>query len=285
MDNKIKFQEMLLDILEVARVQGNILAMDEIKKLFGDMELSEAQYEHIFAYLAANHIKVSGYVERADEYSIKLQQDYKVKDEVDETEDNTEVLNSTEDEIENKHSQEDSAYLKMYLEDLEAIKPGSLEEESSLIDKIKNGDVIAKNRLIEMNLRYVVEVAGNYKNQGLTLEDLIQEGNIGLMSSMEQLDELSSKENFREFIKGYVNRFIENALQEQKDSINFEKRMLQRMKYLNDAANELAEDLGREANIHELSEYTKIPVNEIIDALNISVDSIKVENHHNHEKH
>ncbi|MDF2586301.1 MAG: hypothetical protein K0S41_142 [Anaerocolumna sp.] len=282
MDNKNRFQEMLSDILEVARVQGNNLSMDEIKKLFGDMDLSDAQYEHIFAYLAANQIKISGYVEATSDHVKKLQQEYKINDVIDEIETQMETLDSQEEIKVQK--EEDSAYLKMYLEDLDAIKPGTREEEIHLIDKINNGDDIAKNRLIEMNLRYVVELAANYKNQGLTLEDLIQEGNIGLMSAIEQLEELPSKENLRDFIRNYVNEFIENALREQKDSIDFEKKMLQRMKYLNDAANELAEDLGREATVHELSEYTKISEAEIMDVLNISVDSIKVEHHHKHEK-
>ena len=255
MDDKNKFQEMLADILEVARVQGNRLSRKEIKVLFGDMELGELQYEHIFAYLTANDIKIEGYVESISEYT-------KVMDA--EAETDTNII------------EEDSIYLKMYLEDLEAIEEGSPEEEQELIIKILQGDSYAKNRFIEENLSYVVKIAGEYKNKGITLEDLIQEGNIGLINSLDYLAELSEKEKEKEFITNYVRRFIEDAISEQKNSINFESKMIEKIKFINEATNEMAEDMGREADIKELAAYTNLPVEEIQDILNMSADSVSV---------
>jgi RNA polymerase primary sigma factor len=69
MSDANKFHEMLSDIMEVARVQGNQLTMEDIKSLFGDMHLTDEQYDHIYAYLAASKIKIKGYVDSSSLYT------------------------------------------------------------------------------------------------------------------------------------------------------------------------------------------------------------------------
>lgn len=291
MGNKDRFQEMLADILEVARVQGNRLSTQEVRDLFGDMELSEAQYEQIFAYLAAYQIKIEGYVESITEYT-KAVQDAGNYEDSPKVEDSDHEIEYNEDDRENvtpetskmEQKEEDSVYLKMYLEDLEAIKDSTTEENFELINKIIQGDIEAKNRFIEGNLRYVIEMANDFRNQGLSLEDLIQEGNIGLMNSLENLSRLTEKKEWKEFITDYVRQFIEEAIQEQKESSSFEDKIIEKTKLINDAANELAEDLGRKADIHELAACTRLSEKEISDILNMSADAVKL-GEHSHEAH
>lgn len=290
MGNKDRFQEMLADILEVARVQGNRLSTQEVRDLFGDMELSEAQYEQIFAYLAAYQIKIEGYVESITEYTKAVQEAGNEEDSS--NAENIDTAEYNEDDRENvtpettkaEQKEEDSVYLKMYLEDLEAIKDSTTEENYELINKIIQGDSEAKNRFIEGNLRYVIEMANDFRNQGLSLEDLIQEGNIGLMSSLENLSRLADKNEWKKFITDYVRQFIEAAIQEQKESSSFEDKIIEKTKLINDAANELAEDLGRKADIHELAACTRLSEKEISDILNMSADAVKLGDH-SHEAH
>lgn len=285
MNDKNRFQEMLGDILEIARTQENKLSMQEIRTLFGDTELSDIQYEHIFAYLAANHIKIEGYLESISEYTRAVRQEERSAEEANASEEewkeesDEKLLQEAESA---KQKEEDSVYLKMYLEDLEAIADCSPKEEQELIDKILEGDSYARTRFIEANLYYVVQIAGEYKNKGITLEDLIQEGNIGLLSSIEYLSELEQKDKWKEFIADYVRRFIEAAIGEQNDSSSFENKIVEKIKYINDAANELAADLGREADIHELAASTKLSEEEVQDILNMSTDAVKI-SPHNHE--
>lgn len=291
MSDKNKFQEMLKDILEVARVQGNVLTMEEIKSLFGDIDLNDNQYEHVFAYLAAHQIKIQGYVETISEYSKALEDENKETEEnIEETTDqeitDEESIDEAKLKSKEKSTEKDSIYLKMYLEDLNAIKESTPEEEEDLVCKIVNGDDIAKSRYIEINLKNVIDIAKEYINRGLILEDLIQEGNIGLMTGVEQLTSLSlSATNGKVMIMDYVRRFIEAAIEDQKDINSFANRVIKKTKYLNEAANELAEDLGREADITELADYTKLSVQEIKDLLNMSVDVVKVGVTHNHHNH
>ncbi|BCJ92451.1 hypothetical protein acsn021_00200 [Anaerocolumna cellulosilytica] len=272
MENKEKFQEMLTDILEVARVQSNQLGMNEIKSLFGDMNLSEAQYEHIFAYLAAHHIQIKGYVSNITEYAEAVQ-----KQELEEEE---AMKESATDETSKKQSSKDSAYLQMYLEDLEAISAAEEGEEDCLADRIRRGDARAKNRLIEINLRRVVDIALTYENQGITLEDLIQEGNVGLMSALEVLNELTQKGQEKEFIEAYIKNFMELSIEEQRESNSFESNILQRISYIRNASKELEEELLREPTLHELAQYTKLREEEVIDILNMSADGVKTEHSH-----
>ncbi|MGB8452792.1 MAG: sigma-70 domain-containing protein [Anaerocolumna sp.] len=278
MDNKNKFQEMLGDILEIARVQGNQLGMNEIKSLFGDLDLNEAQYEHIFAYLAANHIKIKGYVETESEYTKAVLNDSKSSEEMNDSQGEVDKNPENQKEHSAYTRGEDSAYLKMYLKDLEAVKESTPKEEGFLIDKIVKGDNIAKNRYIEGNLHYVVEIAQHYRNQGVSMEDLIQEGNIGLISSLEAVPELKGNEQGKKMVTGFIKKYMEAAIAEQKESSSFEDSMVKQMNYIRDAANELTEELGREANIHELAGYIKMSEEEIADILGMTVDGVNLDN-------
>jgi len=271
MDDKNKFQEMLRDILEIARVHGNRLEVNEIKKMFGDMSLTETQYEQIFAYLAANHINIKGYIAKESEYTKVLEQT------------NAEEKNeqSKEDKsTENNVQDEDSSYLEMYLKDIEDIKKITPDEETILLGKIIKGDDIAKNRYIEGNLHYVVELAKEYRNQGVSLEDLIQEGNMGLISSLETVSQLSDTNQVKDRVTDYIKKFMETAIQKKKENTNFEKSLVDKINRIRDAAEKLAEELGRKANIHELAEYIKMPEKEIDDVINMATEGIKIEKKH-----
>lgn len=272
MNHKDKFQEMLSDILEVAKIQGNKLSTQEIKNLFGGMDLSEEQFQQIFSYLAAYHIKIEGYVGSVTEYTNAVKQSDFSEDSEYETE-----AQKKEQKVEQKEA--DSVYLKMYLEDLGAIADCSGEENLALIEQMRKSDNFAKNRFIEGNLRFVVEIANEYRNQGSTLEDIIQEGNIGLLNSVDHLSDITDVGNWKQFVSNYVRDAIDAAIKEQKDSSNFEDSMIKKIKFLNDAANELAEELGRKADIHELGAYTKLSEKEIGKILNMSADAVSLGSH------
>ena len=286
MSDKNKFFEMLNSITEVARVQDNHISREDIKKLFGDMQLNESQYEHVYAYLAANNIKIDGYIEGNNEYRQAVLHDIEndiIDEKEQETEQETEVItedSTTEDTT--KHEEKDSIYLKMYLEDLSAIDELGKEEEKELIDKIKNGDEHSKVRLIEGYLKLVVKIAKEYVNKGILIEDLIGEGNMGLMSGVNSINELVDHSNLSSYLENAIRETLIEVTKENTEQDKFAKRVMERANYLNSASNELAEDLGRKPTIKELSEYTKITVEEIIDILNMSGDSINVGVHHTH---
>lgn len=338
MTDKNKFQEMLKDILEVARVQGNVLTMKEIKELFGDMELNDMQYEHIYGYIVAHQINIEGFVGDASEYQEALVQENRniekeskkaiLDDEEYDSQDDEaynnqygayeiqnnmkvkefqEVKNSQKDlkrtsmkdfkkisqtqfkriskvdtdriskvDIE-KISQKDSLYLQMYLEDLSAIKSCTIDQEIELVSKICEGDMVAKNRYIEVQLRAVVYIAKEYVGKGMTIEDLIQEGNMGLMAAVDKIPKtLEHNSNIKSFVLDYVRGFIEDAIQDQDQNYDFEDKLIKKTEFLNNLANDLAEEMGRAATLSELSAYAKISEQELVDLLNMSADAVKV---------
>lgn len=287
MEDKNKFQEMLKDVLEVARVQGNELGMNEIKELFGDMGLTEEQYEHIFAYLAAAHITVKGYVKTRvfDDYKEAIQEE-EVKEEAEKEKEPAEEEEVTSDEKEEKKKDKvqaqgaDSQYLKMYLQDLDAVKPANEAEFCLLLQAVREKKENVKERFIEVQLIKVVEIAKLYQNRGVTLEDLIQEGNIGLLCAVETLYTDTVLENETDFIEGYIRNAMEEIIYESTESSSFEKEMIEKIDYIRKASEDLKEELGREGNIHELSRYVKMSEEELIDIINMSVDGVKLSKKH-----
>ncbi len=292
MEDKNKFQEMLKDVLEVARVQGNELGMNEIKELFGDMGLTEEQYEHIFAYLAAAHITVKGYVKTRvfDDYKESIQEE-EVKEEAEEEKAEEEKEPAEEEEVTSDDKEEkkkdkvqaqgaDSQYLKMYLQDLDAVKPANEAEFCLLLQAVREKKENVKERFIEVQLIKVVEIAKLYQNRGVTLEDLIQEGNIGLLCAVETLYTDTVLENETDFIEGYIRNAMEEIIYESTESSSFEKEMIEKIDYIRKASEDLKEELGREGNIHELSRYVKMSEEELIDIINMSVDGVKLSKKH-----
>ncbi len=287
MEDKNKFQEMLKDVLEVARVQGNELGMNEIKELFGDMGLTEEQYEHIFAYLAAAHITVKGYVKTKvfNDYKEAIQEE-EVKEESEAEKAPAEAEEEPAEEKEEKKEEKkpaqgvDSQYLKMYLQDLEAVKPADESEFLLLLQSVREKKESVKERFIEVQLHKVIEIAKLYQNRGVTLEDLIQEGNIGLLCAVETLYADTVLENELEFIEGYIRNSMEEIIYESTESSSFEKEMIEKIDYIRKASEDLKEELGREGNIHELSRYVKMSEEELIDIINMSVDGVKLSKKH-----
>jgi len=287
MEDKNKFQEMLKDVLEVARVQGNELGMNEIKELFGGMGLNESQYEHIFAYLAANHIKVKGYVNTKafDEYKEAVHESEKAEESSQEKEEefsNGDHSQSSEAGV--KQTGEDSQYLKMYLEDISAVKRADEAEYEALLMSIREKKEEVKERFIEANLHKVVEMAKNYQNRGVTLEDLIQEGNIGLLCGVEALYSETVLESEISFLEGYIKNALEQAIYENTESSSFEQDMIDKISYIKRASEELTEELGREGNLHELARYVKMSEEELIDIINMTVDGVKLSMEHEEKK-
>jgi RNA polymerase primary sigma factor len=94
------------------------------------------------------------------------------------------MLNNNED----SYAYDDANILSMYLKEINRIPLLSAEEEFALAKRVQKGDEFARKRMIESNLRFVVNVAKKYQNQGIPLVDLINEGNIGLMTALDKFD-------------------------------------------------------------------------------------------------
>ncbi len=248
--DKSKFLEMLTSIVEIARTQDNTLTQEEIKEYFKGMELEAEHYDHIYAFLAENQITVKGFLFTPPVDTV--------------SEENVEA------------AKEDSKFLKMYLEDLDSIIRVSAGEEEVLLKQLISGEESAQGPLTENWLFKVVDIARTYEGKGALLEDLIQEGNMGLLDGIQDL--LGRKDDIdgAEYLKESIEKAMMDYIDELNDGDDWSNAVVAKANLLNEAANFLAEELGRVATIKELSEYTKILEEEIEDILSLSLDAVEV---------
>ena len=165
----------------------------------------------------------------------------------------------------NKINNNDLATLNMYLNEISKIPLLNSIEEKELIISYKNGNISARNKLIESNLRLVVSIAKNYTNRGLSLEDLISEGNIGLIKSLEYFN-LDNQTKLSTYATPWIIKTIKLALIKCK-SINLSPKLYYRIYNIKLKYKELSDMLKRKPTIKELSNYIKIDEFKIIELL------------------
>lgn len=256
--DKSKFLEMLHAIVEIAETQGNVLTQEEIKEYFKGMDLGQEQYDLIYTFLAENQITVKGF------FYAQTGADEEVGEQK-----NAASLTETEE------GAEDSKFLKMYLEDLEGITQLSAGEEEVLLKQLISGEESVCKALTESWLCRVVDIARGFAGRGALVEDLIQEGNMGLLDGIQNLLGAREKTDGAEYLKECIEKAMMDYIDDLTDNADWSSTVVAKTNLLSEAAAYLAKELGRTATIKELSEYTKISEEEIEDILSLSLDAVK----------
>lgn len=159
--------------------------------------------------------------------------------------------------------------LDLYLKEISKTVNISDKEEIELAEKIKEGDQKALNRLVEGNLKFVVSIAKQYKNQGLSLNDLISEGNIGLIKAAEKFDETKGFK-FISYASYWIRQSILEALIRQQSVVRIPLNQVGSINKLNKASNKLEQDLERLPSSNELSKEVNISSEKIEEIQSIS---------------
>lgn len=159
--------------------------------------------------------------------------------------------------------------LDLYLKEISRTANISDAEEIELAERIKEGDQRALNRLVEGNLKFVVSIAKQYKNQGLSLNDLISEGNIGLIKAAEKFDETKGFK-FISYASYWIRQSILEALIKQQSVVRIPLNQIGSINKLNKASNKLEQDLERLPSSNELSKEVNISSEKIEEIQSIS---------------
>jgi RNA polymerase primary sigma factor len=159
--------------------------------------------------------------------------------------------------------------LDKYLHEIGKVELLSAEEEVELAKKIRKGDRDSLNALIQSNLRFVVSVAKQYQNQGLSLPDLINEGNLGLIKAAERFDETRGFK-FISYAVWWIRQSILQALAEQSRIVRLPLNKIGSINKINKAINKLEQQFQREPTIEELAEMMESKPYLIEDAMNFS---------------
>ena len=242
MNDKARFLEKLGGLLALAKGQESRITIEEVKAYFSEDALTEEQMELVFDYLLAQKISVIGYVK----------------------------MDIGEEEKEVEYTEEEKAYLKEYEMDLQAISQATPEELEELYRQAMDGEEVAKNRLVEVYLKEVVEIAKQMYEPEVFLGDLIQEGNLGLVLGVEMLTSVQTVAQARDIITRQIRQSIQMLLEEQNELNSRDKKMVEKVQALDEAITALTKELGRKVTIDELAIYMGMEIEEIEDILKLT---------------
>ena len=169
----------------------------------------------------------------------------------------------------------ESASLDKYLQEIGREELVSPEEEVELAQRIRKGDQEALEKLTRANLRFVVSVAKQYQNQGLSLPDLINEGNLGLIKAAEKFDETRGFK-FISYAVWWIRQSILQALAEQSRIVRLPLNQVGSLNKINKALSKFEQENERQPSSEELSEMIDVPKDKISDTLRVSGRHVSV---------
>ena len=158
----------------------------------------------------------------------------------------------------------ESKNLKLYLEEISKIPPISEEEEKELAQRIKKRDPEAIRRLVEGNLRFVVSYVKKYQGMGLSLLDLINEGNLGLVEAAQRFDPARNVK-FISYAVWWIRQAIVHALSQSARTYNLPQKMSDKIARMNREVEALKKELGRDPTRDEVAERLKMTPDEVAD--------------------
>ncbi len=170
----------------------------------------------------------------------------------------------------------ESASLDKYLQEIGKEDLLTVEEEVELAQRIKKGDRKALERLTRANLRFVVSVAKQYQNQGLSLPDLINEGNVGLIKAAEKFDETRGFK-FISYAVWWIRQSILQAIAEQSRIVRLPLNQVGSVNKINRVLNKFEQENERRPSIEEISEKVDLPEDKIDDALKVTGRHVSVD--------
>lgn len=170
----------------------------------------------------------------------------------------------------------ESASLDKYLQEISREELVSVEEEVELAQRIRKGDRKALEKLTKANLRFVVSVAKQYQNQGLSLSDLINEGNVGLIKAAEKFDETRGFK-FISYAVWWIRQSILQAIAEQSRIVRLPLNQVGSVNKINKILNKFEQENERHPNIEEIADRIDLSEEKIVDAMKINGKHVSVD--------
>ena len=166
--------------------------------------------------------------------------------------------------------------IHMYLKEIGKVKLLTQEEEIELAKRVEQGDQEARHKLTESNLRLVVSIAKHYTGHGMSLMDLIQEGNLGLIRAVEKFDYRKGF-RFSTYATWWIRQSITRAIADQGRTIRIPVHMVENINRVNRASRELMQSLGRDPTPKEIAERLQIPEARVVEIQKAAREPVSME--------
>ena len=277
-------------LLERAKKQKNVVELQEIRDVFQNSPLTQAQLERIIAYLEEQKIDVLTMPDiNADDIeddvgeidSLNDMDVFQKPDRIGNVQVTAEIekgYEKTAEESENSFTERGNAEdpVRMYLKEIGRIPLLSSEEEIELAKRMEEGDEEAKKKLSEANLRLTVSIAKRYSGRGMQFLDLIQEGNLGLIKAVETFDYRKGYK-FSTYATWWIRQSITRAIADQARTIRIPVHMVETMNRVNRTSRRLFQEYGREPTPEEIAEAMNLPVERVLEISKISQEPVSLE--------
>lgn len=255
----LSFTEEINTLLKKGRAHG-IITMQELLQSFPEPEENPVDLDKIFDYMFRHGIEFKEEAEKPKGLIASAIQKNKDK--------------TLADELGLEEIADDS--VRMYLREIGRVSLLTNEEEIKLAKRAEKGDVWAKKRLSEANLRLVVSIAKKYIGRGLTLLDLIQEGNTGLMRAVDKFDYRKGFK-FSTYATWWIRQAITRAIADQARTIRIPVHMIETINKLIRAERQLVQDLGRTPTPEEIAQELGMEVDKVEHIIKISQETVSLE--------
>lgn len=264
-------------LIEKGKKQGT-LTLAEIMEAFSETELDKDQVENLYETLGNLGIEV------IEDKSEKVDIDFSVSDDLD-----MDSIDENPDDIDKEEVIELEAIdlslpkgisiddpVRMYLKEIGKIPLLKPHEEVELAKRMLEGDEVAKQRLVEANLRLVVSIAKRYVGRGMLFLDLIQEGNLGLIKAVEKFDYVKGFK-FSTYATWWIRQAITRAIADQARTIRIPVHMVETINKLIRVSRQLLQELGRDPKPEEIAKEMEMTEEKVREIMKIAQDPVSLE--------
>ena len=244
------------DLIELGKQKGS-LTNDEIMEALGEMEFKPEELEKLYDTLEQMGVEINEDIETLDFDDIPVVDDKKA--------DGSDADTATIDDP-----------VKVYLKEIGRVPLLSPEEEVELAIRISEGDVQAKKRLSEANLRLVVSIAKRYLGRGMQFLDLIQEGNLGLIKAVEKFD-YTKGFKFSTYATWWIRQAITRAIADQARTIRIPVHMVETINKVKKVSTQILHEKGHEPSSEEIAEKLDISVEKVREIVRVAQEPVSLE--------
>ena len=267
--DEAKLLESMKKLLELGNSKKGVLDITDIDNVFKGFEMSIEQMEAVYQYLEENKIDVLSVMD--DNFN----------------DDSDMLLEPTDDDFEDEENIDLEAIdllegigtedpVRMYLKEIGTVPLLSAEEEHRLAKRKSEGDQVAKERLIEANLRLVVSIAKRYTGRGMSFLDLVQEGNLGLIKGVEKFD-YEKGYKLSTYATWWIRQSVTRALADQARTIRVPVHMVETINRMSKMQRKLTLELGYEPSTQELAAALDMSEEKVLEIMQIAREPASLE--------